>query len=87
MFKRYLNYELQNIENEVRNRFSLAEFVGETLYSGNYMNFILTHEQNCIIFKYVFQFVKIMKSIKTCITIYNTKNKSIFTNKFKGKGS
>jgi hypothetical protein len=38
MFKRYLNYELQNIENEVRNRFSLAEFVGETLYSGNYVN-------------------------------------------------
>jgi hypothetical protein len=42
MFKRYLNYELQNIENEVGNWFSLAEFVGETLYSGNYVNFILS---------------------------------------------
>jgi hypothetical protein len=46
MLKKYLNYELQNIEYEAGNRFSLAEFVGETLYSGNYMNFILTHEQN-----------------------------------------
>jgi hypothetical protein len=46
MFKRYLNYELQNIENEVGNWFSLAEFVGETLYSGNYVNFILSPEQN-----------------------------------------
>jgi hypothetical protein len=42
MFQRYLNYELQNIENEVGNRFSLAEFVGETLYSGKYVNFILS---------------------------------------------
>ena len=43
------------------NRFSLAEFVGETLYSGNYMNFILTHEQNCIIFKYVLDHIKYSK--------------------------
>ena len=61
MLKKYLNYELQNIEYEAGNRFSLAEFVGETLYSGNYMNFILTHEQNCFIFKYVLIILNIQK--------------------------
>jgi hypothetical protein len=61
MFQRYLNYELQNIENEVGNRFSLAEFVGETLYSGNYVNFILSHEQNCITCKYVFDYINCSK--------------------------
>ena len=61
MLKKYLNYELQNIEYEAGNRFSLAEFVGETLYSGNYMNFNLTHEQNCNMFKYVFDHIKYSK--------------------------
>ena len=61
MFKRYLNYELQNIENEVGNWFSLAEFVGETMYSGNYVNFILSPEQNCIIYKYVFDYINCSK--------------------------
>jgi hypothetical protein len=61
MLKRYLNYEIQNIENQVGNRFSLAENVAETLYSGNYVNFILTHEQNCIIFNYVFDYFECSK--------------------------
>ena len=61
MLKKYLNYELQNIEYEAGNRFSIAEFVGETLYSGNYVNFILSHEQNCIICKYVFDYINCSK--------------------------
>jgi len=62
MFKRYLNYEFQNIEYQVGNRFSLADFVWETLYSGNYVNFILTHEQNCVIFQYDFDYIKCSKT-------------------------
>jgi len=61
MFKRYLNCEFQNIEYHVGNRFSQAEFVGETLYSGNCVNFILTHEQNCVIYEYVFDHIKCSK--------------------------
>ena len=66
--QRYLNYEFQNIEYQVGNWFSLVENAGETLYLGNYASFILTYEQNCIIFKYVFAHINCSKKIPYCIT-------------------
>jgi hypothetical protein len=52
MFKRYLNYEFQNIKYQVDNRFSLAEFAWDILY-----------EQNCIVYKCVFDYIKCSKKI------------------------
>ena len=57
MFKRYLNQEFQNIEYQVANQFLPADFAWDTLY-----------EQNCIVYKYVFDYMKCLKKIPYRIT-------------------
>ena len=58
MFKRYLNYEFQNIEYQVDNRFSLlADFAWNIL-----------NEHNFIVNKYIFDYMKCSKKIPYCIT-------------------
>ena len=46
MFKEYLDQEFQNIEYQVDNQFSLADFAWDTLY-----------EQICIVYRYVFDYM------------------------------